>query len=105
MVVNASAVELSMVSPPDCSCCCLAGSLVVRSGLIFSQVFPLSRERNRYWAPMYTVRLSFGLGRMGEFQFQRYFGSPACSRGLMLDRSNVFLWTRSASPPCLSTYA
>ena len=46
-----SAVELSRVSPPDSSCFCLAGSLVVRSGEMRSQESPRSRERNRNCAP------------------------------------------------------
>jgi hypothetical protein len=46
-----SAVELSMVSPPDSSCFCLAGSFVVRSGEIRSQLSPRSFERKRNCAP------------------------------------------------------
>src|SRR5262245_50961464 len=52
IVVCISADELSTVMPPDCSCCCLVGSLVVRSGEIRSQLSPRSRERNRNCDPM-----------------------------------------------------
>src|SRR5262245_38340592 len=46
-----SALELSTDTPPDASCCCLSGSLVVRSPEIRSQVSPLSAERNRNCEP------------------------------------------------------
>src|SRR2546428_8811530 len=52
IVVCISAEELSTVTPPDCSCFCFSGSLVVRSGEMRSQLSPLSRERKRNWAPM-----------------------------------------------------
>src|SRR3954464_4355909 len=52
MVVCISADELSTVTPPDCSCFCLSGSLVVRSGEMRSQLSPRSRDRNRNCAPM-----------------------------------------------------
>ena len=45
-----SAVELSMVSPPESICFCFAGSFVVRSGEIRSQLSPRSFERKRNWA-------------------------------------------------------
>src|SRR4051812_34933092 len=40
IVVCVSALELSTVTPPDCSCCCFVVSFVVRSGEIFSHVWP-----------------------------------------------------------------
>src|SRR5262249_3294074 len=40
-----SAVELSTDRPPDFSCWSLAGSFVLRSAEIFSQVSPMSRVR------------------------------------------------------------
>ncbi len=46
-----SAVELSSVSPPDSSCFCFSGSLVVRSGEMRSHESPWSRERNRNCEP------------------------------------------------------
>src|SRR6266705_2033245 len=52
IVVCISAEELSTVMPPDSSCFCFSGSLVVRSGEILSQLCPWSRDRNKYWAPM-----------------------------------------------------
>src|SRR6266571_1700603 len=52
IVVCISAEELSTVTPPDCSCFCFSGSLVVRSGEIRSQVWPWSRERNKNCAPI-----------------------------------------------------
>ncbi len=52
MVVCISADELSTVMPPDCSCFCFSGSLLVRSGEMRSQVSPRSRERKRNCAPM-----------------------------------------------------
>src|SRR3954451_15988866 len=70
-VVKFSALELSTVSPPDFSWCCHLGSLVVRSGEIFSHESPWSRERKRNWAPTYIVFGSFGLIRTGVFQLKR----------------------------------
>ena len=61
MVVCVSALELSTVTPPDCSCCCFVVSLVVRSGEMRSHVCPWLRERKRYCAPMYNVPLLVGL--------------------------------------------
>src|SRR3954462_9620224 len=52
IVVWFSAEELSTVRPPDCCCFCFFGSLVERSGEIFSQESPRSRERKRNWLPM-----------------------------------------------------
>jgi hypothetical protein len=46
-----SAVELSIVRPPDSSWRCLAGSSVVRSGEIVCQESPRSDERWRYCEP------------------------------------------------------
>ena len=40
IVVCISAEELSTVTPPDCSCFCFSGSLVVRSGEMRSHVSP-----------------------------------------------------------------
>ena len=40
IVVCISADELSTVTPPDCSCFCFSGSLVVRSGETRSHVWP-----------------------------------------------------------------
>src|SRR6185295_16937937 len=51
IVVWFSALELSIDRPPDWRCFCLAGSLVVRSGEIFTQDSPWSRLRNRNWPP------------------------------------------------------
>ena len=68
MVVCISADELSTVTPPDCSCFCFSGSLVVRSGEIRSQLCPLSPERKRNWAPRYTVPSEWWLAAMGVFQ-------------------------------------
>src|SRR5436305_8809983 len=51
IVVWFSADELSTVSPPDFICCCFFGSLVERSGEIFSQESPRSRERKRNCEP------------------------------------------------------
>ena len=41
IVVCISADELSTVTPPDCSCFCLSGSFVVRSGEMRSHVCPI----------------------------------------------------------------
>src|SRR5580765_4273932 len=38
IVVCISALELSTVTPPDCSCFCFSGSFVVRSGEMRSHV-------------------------------------------------------------------
>src|SRR5438477_5406557 len=46
-----SALELSTERPPDSPCLSLAGSWVLRSGEMRSQLSPRSRERNRNWAP------------------------------------------------------
>src|ERR1022692_4416346 len=51
-VVFISATELSTFTPPDSSCFCFSGSLVVRSGEIRSQDWPWSRERNTNCAPI-----------------------------------------------------
>src|SRR6185295_12047579 len=55
IVVCISAAELSIVTPPDCSCFCFCGSFVVRSGEMRSHVWPWSRERKRNCEPMYTA--------------------------------------------------
>src|SRR5206468_7348295 len=47
MLVCISADELSTVMPPDSSCFCFSGSLVVRSGEMRSQVSPRFFERKR----------------------------------------------------------
>src|SRR5690349_20443070 len=73
IVVCISADELSTVTPPDCSCFCFSGSLVVRSGEIRSQVWPKSRERNKNWAPIYIVPFSLGESAIGVFQLKRSF--------------------------------
>src|SRR5436190_17121480 len=52
IVVCISADELSTVIPPDSSCFCFSGSLVVRSGEMRCQLSPRSRERKRNCAPM-----------------------------------------------------
>src|SRR4249919_1046757 len=52
IVVCISAEELSTVMPPDSSCFCLFGSLLVRSGEMRSQVWPWLRLRNRNCEPM-----------------------------------------------------
>jgi hypothetical protein len=52
MVVCISALELSTVTPPDCSCRCLVESFVVRSGEVRCHVCPWSRYRKRNCAPM-----------------------------------------------------
>ena len=63
-----------------------------------SQVWPWSRERNRYCAPMYTVPFSFGLRWIGVFQFQRSF-SPARAVGWIRRTSCVLRLTRPMLPP------
>src|SRR5690348_6586868 len=47
-----SAYELSTVTPPDSSCFCCSGLLVVRSGEMRCQVLPWSLDLNRNCAPM-----------------------------------------------------
>ncbi len=79
MVVWFSAVELSIVSPPDCACFCFSGSLVVRSGLIRSHVSPRSRVRYRYCAPRYNVPGTVALTWSGVFQLKRSLGSPSAA--------------------------
>src|SRR5258708_22668679 len=51
MVVCISAEELSTVMPPDSSCRCFSGSLVVRSGDMRSQVSPRALEPQTNCAP------------------------------------------------------
>src|SRR4051812_17115929 len=71
IVVWFSAEELSTVRPPDLPCCCFLGSLVERSGEIFSQESPRSRERKRNCEPRKIVLGSFGLVWIGVFQLNR----------------------------------
>ena len=73
IVVFDSADELSTVMPPDSSCFCFSGSLVVRSGEIRCQVSPWSVERKRNCAPMYTTPFCVGLAAIGAFQLKRSF--------------------------------
>src|SRR6266699_3619456 len=51
IVVCISAEELSTVTPPDCSCFCFSGSLVVRSPDILFHVCPWSFDWNRNCDP------------------------------------------------------
>src|SRR3954471_19404407 len=96
IVVWFSAEELSTERPPDCCCFCFFGSLVVRSGEIFSQESPRSRERKRNCAPMYIVFGSFGLRWIGVFQLNRYGGSPAPGSGLIDFSSPVEICRRDS---------
>src|ERR1019366_9677838 len=52
IVVCISALELSTVTPPDCSCFCFSESFVLRSGEMRSHDWPWLRDRKRYCAPM-----------------------------------------------------
>src|SRR4029453_4629322 len=82
MTTNAySTPMLSPVSPPEN--CCRALSLVERSGLITSQLWPRLVVRCTCWLPTYTVLRSCGDIARGIVQLKRYLSSAgrplACS--------------------------
>src|SRR6266496_2507374 len=94
-----SAVELSRVRPPDSSCFCFSGLLVVRSGEMRSQLSPWLRDRNRNWPPTYIVPRCVGERWIGAFQLKRYFGSPSFGAGFTSLISRVDLRVRKTQPP------
>ena len=105
IVVWFSAPELSMDKPPESSWFCFAGSSVVRSGEIISQVFPVSSDLCTYWLPMYSLSELFLLISIGVFQLNLYSSYPSTGRGWIVFTkllSTSYLHTFSA--PCISEY-
>ncbi len=97
-----SAVVLSSVRPPDCSCFSLAGSFVVRSPDRRRQVSPRSVERCTYCEPTYRRRPSPAPVTIGVFQLKRRSGSPGPGCGRMSRLSPVRRSSRCTLPPCHS---
>ena len=76
IVQYVSAPDVSLTSgPPDGAC--FAASSRVRSGLICSQLFPSSVDRNSTLAATYSTLGSCGEYWIGKVHWKRYFIAPA----------------------------